>query len=72
MGQKGIAKDLIEEVVGNLENKVDDLSSAKKLIERRLNKYKNLPREEKFQKVARFLASKGFNYDIIKEIFKNI
>ncbi|MEK7573162.1 MAG: regulatory protein RecX [Patescibacteria group bacterium] len=70
LGQKGIGKDLIEEVIESLENKVDDLQSAKKLIEKRARKYKNLPREEKFQKVARFLASKGFNYDIIKEVFK--
>lgn len=71
LGQKGIVKDLIEETINGLELTVDDLQSAKKLIEKRLHKYKNLPREEKFQKVARYLSSKGFNYDIIKEIFKS-
>lgn len=70
--QKGISKDLIEEVIESLETKVDDLQSAKKLIERRSSKYKNLPRDEKFQKVARFLSSKGFNYDIIKEVLQAI
>ncbi len=72
LGQKGIDKELIEEVVEHLENKVDDLQSARNLIERRRSKYKGLPRDEKFQKVARFLSSKGFNYDIIKEVFKEI
>ncbi len=72
LGQKGIVKDVIEETINELELTVDDLSSAKKLIEKRLHKYTNLPREEKFQKVARYLSSKGFNYDIIKEIFKEM
>lgn len=72
LGQKGISKDLIEEVMEGLENKVDDLASAKKLIERKLPRYKGLDRDKKFQKVARYLSSKGFNYDIIKEIFKYV
>jgi|SRR3989344_1390756 len=71
--QKGITTELIDSVIHNSEFKIqNDLELAKKLIEKRLNKYKSLPREEKFQKVARYLASKGFSYDIIKEIFKEI
>lgn len=72
LGQKGVVKDVIEETINGLELTIDDLASAKKLIEKRLHKYKNLPGEEKFQKIARYLSSKGFNYDIIKEIFKEI
>ena len=70
LGQKGIDKDLIDQVIDDLRLTIDDLSSAKKLVEKREKKYKDLPKEEKFQKVARYLASKGFSYDIIKEIFK--
>ncbi|OGH21663.1 MAG: hypothetical protein A2629_02035 [Candidatus Levybacteria bacterium RIFCSPHIGHO2_01_FULL_41_15] len=70
--QKGISTELIDQVIDDLRLMIDDLSSAKKLIEKKLNKYKGLPREEKFQKISRFLASKGFNYDIIKEIFKEL
>lgn len=70
--QKGIDKDLIEEVVENLESNIDDLASARKLIERRIKKYQGLERNEKFTKVSRFLASRGFNYDIIKEIIKGV
>lgn len=72
LGQKGIDKELIEETIDHLPSTIDDLESAKKLIEKRLPRYKNLSRDEKFQKVARFLSSKGFSYDIIKEIFKTI
>ncbi len=70
--QKGIDKELIDETIDHLPSTIDDLESAKKLIERRLQRYKNLPRDEKFQKIARYLASKGFNYDIIKEVFKDL
>lgn len=71
LGQKGIDRDLIDQVIDDLRLTIDDLGSAKKLIEKRANKYKGLERDEKFQKVARYLSSKGFSYDIIKEIFKS-
>ena len=70
--QKGISNELVEKVINDLGFTVDDLVSAKKLIERKKEKWKNLSREQKFQKLSRFLASRGFSYDIIKEIFKNI
>ena len=70
--QKGVSNDLIEKVIDDLRLTIDDLKSAKKLIQKRLSRYKNLPREKKFQKIARFLSSRGFDYDIIKEIFKEI
>ena len=70
--QKGIDKDLIDQIIDDLSLTIDDLSSAKKLIEKRLPRYKNLAPDKKFQKIARFLASKGFSYDIIKEIFQSL
>ena len=70
--QKGVDKELIEETIDRLSSTIDDLESAKKLIDKRLPRYKNLSGDKKFQKVARYLSSKGFSYDIIKEIFKII
>jgi len=70
--QKGIGQELIEETIGHLSSTIDDLESAKKLIDKRLQRYKNLSRDEKFQKISRFLSSKGFSYDTIKEIFKSL
>jgi len=72
LGQKGIDKDLMDQVIDDLRLTIDDLASAKKLIEKKLPRYKGLDRDKKFQKIARYLASKGFNYDVIKEIFKDI
>ena len=70
--QKGIDKELIDETIDHLPSTIDDLSSAKKLIEKRISRYKNLTPDKKFQKIARYLSSKGFDYDIIKEIFKDL
>ncbi|MCL5114011.1 MAG: RecX family transcriptional regulator [Patescibacteria group bacterium] len=70
--QKGISNDLVEKVINDVGLTIDDLASARKLVERKKEKWKNLSREQKFQKLSRFLASRGFSYDIIKEIFKNI
>lgn len=72
LGQKGIDKDLMDQVIDDLRLTIDDLASAKKLIEKKLPRYKGLDRDKKFQKIARYLASKGFNYDVIKEIFKEL
>lgn len=69
--QKGIGTELIDSVIQNLKFRIqDDLMSASKLIEKKLPKYKNLDSQEKFQKLSKFLASKGYSYDIIKEIIK--
>lgn len=70
--QKGIDKELIDETIAHLPSTIDDLESAKKLIDKRLPRYENLSRDEKIQKIARFLSSKGFSYEIIKEILKDI
>ncbi|MDP2585707.1 MAG: RecX family transcriptional regulator [Candidatus Levybacteria bacterium] len=62
--QKGISP----ETVDNLELTIeDDLESARKLVEKRLGRVKNLPKQKIYEKTGRYLASKGFNWDIIKK-----
>lgn len=65
--QKGISKEIMEilNVNSELEEK-DDLNAAIKLAEKRIPRYKSLPRQEIYKKLGRFLLSKGFNYEIIK------
>lgn len=64
---KGISKEVIEEEISKLKDKVSDLEMAKKLLEKKIKRYKDLPRQEIYQKLGRFLASKGFNWDTIKQ-----
>lgn len=62
--QKGIDP----ETINNLLLATDsDLESAKKLVERKIKRLKDLSKQEIYEKVGRYLASKGFSWDIIKK-----
>jgi regulatory protein len=66
--QKGISDEILKKIGSNLEINLDsDLCQAKKLVEKKIEKVKNLPKQEIYQKLGRFLASKGFNWDTIKK-----
>lgn len=62
--RKGISEEIIQ---GSKIKVQSDLESAKILIQRKWLRYKNMPKEELRQKLARFLAGKGFNWDTIKK-----
>ena len=61
--QKGID----EETIGDLKLTVDDLDNAKKLVNKKMDKYEGLKRQELYEKLGGFLARRGFNWDIIKK-----
>ena len=71
--QKGITREIIDQAVSNLQKDVDgempnsDLESAKKLVEKKMPRYKDLSKQEIYQKLGAFLARRGFNWDIIKK-----
>jgi regulatory protein len=70
---KGIDKEKIEELFAGNENEIpSDFQMAFTLAQKRLKKYTNLPKQEFFEKMGRFLASRGFTYDIIKEVIAEI
>ncbi len=65
--QKGIPKEIIEQLTQNTEFKLqNDLEMAIKLAQKRLPRYKNLSRQEVYQKLSRYLASKGFDWETVK------
>jgi regulatory protein len=66
--QKGIDKTIIEKAI----NKVDELSLATKLAQKKLKVYKNLPREEFWQKMSAYLARRGFSWKTIKKVLEEI
>ena len=59
-------KGISEETINNLQLTINDLEQAKKLVEKKMNRSRN-----KFgmtpEKLGRFLASKGFDWDTIKK-----
>lgn len=66
--QKGISEEIVESQISNLQfQKPNDLESANKLIQRKILRYRHLPKQEIYQKLGRFLASKGFDWNTIKK-----
>ncbi len=71
--QKGVDPEIIEEAIGNLskddESEVpnNDLESAKKLVEKKIARYKGIEKQIIYQKLGAFLARRGFSWDIIKK-----
>lgn len=66
-------KGIDPEIINNLQLTVDnDLVSAKKLVEKRIGRLKSLPKQKIYEKLGRFLASKGFNWDIIKKSIDSV
>jgi regulatory protein len=66
--QKGIPSEIFDEL--NIDSKAEgknDLASAIKLAEKRFSRYKNLTRQETYQKLGRYLNAKGFSWEIIKK-----
>ncbi|MCL6096231.1 MAG: regulatory protein RecX [Patescibacteria group bacterium] len=65
--QKGISKEIIEELEKSSEFKLrNDLEMAINLAQKRLPRHKNLPRQDVYQKLGRYLASKGFDWGTVK------
>jgi len=70
--QKGITQDIIEKTINDKELMINDLDSAKELVEKKMKRFKDLPKQEIYQRLGRFLASKGFNWDTIKKAIDEI
>lgn len=69
LARKGISQEISEPIIQSLEFRIqNDLELAKKLAEKRIKRYKDLSKREIYQKMGRFLASKGFNYETIKKV----
>jgi len=71
--QKGISKEIIEKVLQEkIEDMPDELTQAKRLIERRIEKLKDKPKQEIYQKVGGFLARRGFDWNTIKKAIDSL
>ena len=71
--QKGIAKELIDEVFKDKDfETVSDFDKAIKLAQKRMVRLKNETPKKVYEKLGRFLASKGFDYDIIKKVIDQV
>jgi regulatory protein len=64
--QKGIDKDIIKEALSD--SGIDELSLAKQLVEKKRRVWEKLEGQERKKKITYILGSKGFGWDIIKEV----
>lgn len=65
--QKGIVQDLITQLFED-EELNSDFDKALDLANRRIKRYKGEERQKIFEKMGRFLASKGFDWDTVKKV----
>lgn len=71
--QKGISKELIENAYGSSLMANSDLDVAKALAEKKMPRYAKIENKRKvYEKLGRFLASKGFDWDTIKEVIDQV
>jgi regulatory protein len=68
--KKGISREIVDSILTE-EGPVDELSVAKKVVEKKLKVWRGLPKEALRRKLTGVLARRGFSWDIIKEILKD-
>ncbi len=66
--QKGVDREVIAAVLPE----VDELASARRLAERQAARWRQLPYEAYQARMVAFLQRRGFPYDIIQDITKNV
>jgi SOS response regulatory protein OraA/RecX len=71
LGQKGISKEIIEKALEDfdLEKKEDLLLN--RLIEKKWKTVSKNPKEKQYEKMMRFVLSKGFDYETAKKEVEN-
>lgn len=71
--QKGISDEMIESGIMNQESGAkNDLGLARKLIEKKIARYKGLSKQELYQKLGGFLARRGFDWETIKQAIDEV
>lgn len=66
--QKGVADEIIEYQISNSKYQImNDLERAKRLIEKRIERFRNLSKQEIYQKLGSYLARRGFDWETIKQ-----
>lgn len=70
--QKGIDREIIEEVISYQSSVVSEEELAKEALNKKMKAWKNLPPQEFKKKAFEFLARKGFDYSVIKNAVENI
>jgi regulatory protein len=68
--QKGISKELVEELIRASD--LTEFDRALDLANKKIKKYEKLEKNKAYEIIVRFLSSKGFEWDIIKEVIDRV
>lgn len=68
LAQKGIDKNIIEEVLYELLNSDVELELAKRVLEKAEKKYLGLEERERKDKIIKYMMTRGFSYNTIEKI----
>ena len=66
--QKGVSRETVEKAL----SEIDETDSAKRAAGKKLHQWERLPRDDFFQKIHRFLQSRGFNYAVATEVSEEL
>lgn len=69
--QKGVSREIIEEVVSSQQSVVSEGDLAKEALEKKARVWKNLEKQEFKKKATEFLVRRGFDYSTAKEVVEN-
>ena len=69
--QKGISGELVESIKYQVSSK-DEIEFARKAAEKKIRLWQNLPPDKFRQKLTGFLARRGFSWETIKDVIKEI
>lgn len=70
LAEKGINKEVISNVIDSQYNEDKEIQKAKELLSKYLKKVRAKSPIDKKQKCYRYLLSRGFDYEIVKEVCK--
>lgn len=70
--RKGISDEIIKSQLTIDDLQLTNEKMARDLVQRKLKRYENLSKQEQREKLGRFLAGKGFNWDTIKKAIDEI
>lgn len=72
LAQKGIAREVINEVLETQLNTEVELAGALKLAQKKLRLIKNLPDRERLLKIKSYLWQKGYGSDVVEKTLENL
>lgn len=70
--QKGVDKEVISQIIDEIIDPNEELQRALELAEKKAVSYKNDDRNAKYRKLSAFLARKGYSFDIISKVLKEV